>query len=120
MTTIDRGIASISRAARTGGRFGDVIARVANRKRGSLKKWATAHVSQNVMTLQVTVDPDGKITGAWEPGSRKLETVRSVDAIIGGSHQEFAGMRTIHADDVCIAFTYQWGESTRIVFWWTL
>lgn len=119
MDTITHGIASIQRAARTGGRFGDILARIGNRQRGSLKNWAAAHVAQSVMSLQVTVNPNGDIIDAWEPGARRINTVRTVDVIIGGSHQEYAGTRTIHADDVCVAFTYQWGDNTRIAIWWT-
>lgn len=116
--TTDKALQAIRSAARKGGRFEDILDRVDNQKRGSLKTWAQQHHGTKLETLQVTLDADGNITGAWQPGGRTLDATRATYATLDGSREDYKGNTVIHADSQCIAFTYQWGDSTRIVFWY--
>lgn len=116
--TTDKALQAIRTAARKGGRFEDILDRVDNRSRGSLKTWAHEHLGTKLETLQVTLDADSNITGAWQPGGRTLDTARATYATLDGSREDYKGNSVIHADDQCIAFTYQWGDDTRVVFWY--
>lgn len=116
--TIDKALQTIRSAARKGGRFEDILDRIDNRSRGSLGTWAKQHHGTKLETLQVTLNPNGEITGAWQPGGRTLDATRATYAMLDGSREDYKGNTVIHADDQCIAFTYSWGDDTRVVFWY--
>lgn len=116
--SIDTALQTIREAARKGGRFEDILDRTDNRSRGNLKTWAGQHHGTKLETLQVTLNPDGKITGAWQPGGRTLDATRAIYAMLDGSREDYKGISVIHADDQCIAFTYPWGDDMRVVFWY--
>lgn len=57
---------------------------------------------ERVDTLQLTGDDTGRVRGAWMPLARRVDASRSTFVTLDGSRRDYAGCRTLAADDATL------------------
>lgn len=87
-----------------------------NGKKAALKSWLAG--KDSVHTLQVTVSTSGALKSVWQPGERSV-AVKATQAILGDSVRDFAGVRSIGANETTWLGSTEWGDDITILAYWT-